>query len=182
MAVPADKTVANISGVYNMNRTLSGDTDTILSLQNIGWLKRKALSVAPVTITITHYPETGVINVDSNALNVIKSSEDMHIDGKPYEQNHPLWGPLKLTTQKIKLSELDDEKLKEGWVDEELLQVVATHEAQKWIATQIWGFQEVEVNGKSEKRHFRRVRLDKDGKKGVTYTHMVYDFSPSPSA
>jgi hypothetical protein len=44
---------------------MSGDTDTILKLQGISWVKRTAISMATVTLAIKHYKnDEGVEKID----------------------------------------------------------------------------------------------------------------------
>ncbi|KAF3902260.1 hypothetical protein AA313_de0207592 [Arthrobotrys entomopaga] len=180
MAAPAEMTVANITGKYFMVQSGCKNTDEILAGQGIGWLKRKALAVAPVTITITHtVPADGspeVLQVESVALKVISSSETITIDGESRKSVHPLWGDITLSAKKIKIADISDEKLKEGgWLGEEVIEVIAgnvtTKESDKWTAVQIWGFQTID----GQHRYFRRVRLD-HGKEPI-YGHMLYDYS-----
>jgi hypothetical protein len=48
---------------------MSGDTDTILKLQGIGYLKRLAIRNATVTLDIKHYKdEAGVEKIDINQV------------------------------------------------------------------------------------------------------------------
>ncbi|KAK6349917.1 hypothetical protein TWF696_006176 [Orbilia brochopaga] len=177
MAAPADKTAADMTGSYVMNRSLSGDTDGILALQGVGWLLRKSLGLATVTINLKHDGAADVIHIHSVAGGVISTNEDLHLDGKTYDRTKDkVWGNFKITAQKKQLSEIDDEQLREGWAGDEVIQVVADNKDSKWVALQIWGFKDHEVNGKTERRYFRRVRLTHS--KGVTYCHMVYDYSP----
>ena len=50
----------------SQNKTLSDPrTDTILQLQGVGWLKRKAISLGTVTLDIKHYKDDdGVEHID----------------------------------------------------------------------------------------------------------------------
>ncbi|KAJ5769940.1 uncharacterized protein N7511_001991 [Penicillium nucicola] len=58
MAAPADITIKNLSGEWVMDSTLSNPTDPILALQGMGWLLRKTLGYATVTLYIHSYPDT----------------------------------------------------------------------------------------------------------------------------
>ncbi|KAK6537911.1 hypothetical protein TWF694_010809 [Orbilia ellipsospora] len=181
MSAPSDMTVANITGKYAMNSKGCKNTDEILKGQGIGWGKRTALSVAPVTITITQTkPADGsaeVLQVESVALKVISSSETIILDGETRKSVHPLWGNITLSAKKIKIADISAETLKEGpWLGEEVIEVIAENETDvksaKWTAVQIWGFQT--ING--EHRYFRRVRLTHSGE--PIDGHMLYDYSP----
>ncbi|KAF3907174.1 hypothetical protein ABW21_db0207935 [Orbilia brochopaga] len=177
MAAPADKTAADMSGSYIMNRSLSGDTDGILALQGVGWLLRKSLGLATVTINLTHDTAADVIHINSVAGGVLSTKEDLPLDFQPQKRKKDkVWGNFEVKAKKAQVSAIDDEQLREGWAGEEVIQVEAVNEELKWSAMQIWGFQDYEVNGKTERRYFRRVRLTHS--KGVTYCHMAYDYSP----
>ncbi|KAJ5295985.1 hypothetical protein PENANT_c001G01202 [Penicillium antarcticum] len=58
MAAPADVTIKNLSGEWVMDATLSNPTDPILALQGMGWIMRKGLSYATVTLYVHSYPDT----------------------------------------------------------------------------------------------------------------------------
>ncbi|EWC45535.1 hypothetical protein DRE_05393 [Drechslerella stenobrocha 248] len=169
MAAPADKTAADMSGSYIMNRSLSGDTDGILALQKVGWLLRKSLGLATVTIALTHDAANDVINIHSVAGGVISTNESVHLDGKAYpRKNDKVWGNFEVVAQKVRAADIDDDILREGWAGEEVIQVSSENKEYKWTAVQIWGFKDCEIDGKTERRYF----------KGTTYCHMVYDYSP----
>ncbi|KAF3316032.1 hypothetical protein TWF173_002812 [Orbilia oligospora] len=174
MAAPIEKTATDMSGCYVMNRELSGDTDAILSYQSIGWLTRKTLGRVPVTITLTQTKEA--VQVDSVAAGFITTNETVQLDDKSYPLNHKVWGEITSKAKLIKVSDIDDETLKEGWVGEDVIEVTSQSEVNKWKATQIWGFQDVEVKGEKQRRYFRRIRLEH--KKGIEYCHTCYDYSP----
>ncbi|EED24525.1 conserved hypothetical protein [Talaromyces stipitatus ATCC 10500] len=57
MAAPSDITLQNLNGKYTMNKTLSSDTDAILSLQGIGWVTRRVIGLATITLHIKEYVE-----------------------------------------------------------------------------------------------------------------------------
>jgi len=54
MAAPSSVTPANISGVWCLDKKLSDDIDPVMSLQGVGWLIRKAMGNASLTLTVTH--------------------------------------------------------------------------------------------------------------------------------
>ncbi|KAK6536333.1 hypothetical protein TWF281_000572 [Arthrobotrys megalospora] len=174
MAAPLELTATNMNGCYTMNRELSGDTDAILGYQNIGWLTRKTLGRVPVTLTLTQTKEA--IQVDSVAAGFITTNEAVQLDDQSYPLNHKVWGPITSRAKMIKVSEIEDETLKEGWVGDEVVEVNSESEANKWKATQIWGFQDVDIKGEKQRRYFRRIKLVH--KKGTEYCHTCYDYSP----
>ncbi|KAJ5779676.1 hypothetical protein N7457_007396 [Penicillium paradoxum] len=57
MAAPVDITLKNLSGTWVMDSTHSNPTDPVLSLQGMGWIMRKTLSLATVTIDVHEYKD-----------------------------------------------------------------------------------------------------------------------------
>ncbi|KAJ5898973.1 hypothetical protein N7495_003717 [Penicillium taxi] len=58
MAAPADITIKNLNGQWVMDTTQSNPFDPILDLQGVGWLLRKALAYATITLQIREYTDT----------------------------------------------------------------------------------------------------------------------------
>ncbi|KAK7540543.1 uncharacterized protein J3D65DRAFT_238961 [Phyllosticta citribraziliensis] len=65
MAAPPEKTLRNLNGAWVMNKTLSGDSDAVMQLQGIGWLIRKTVSFATVTLHVKQYADA-----TSNAVHI----------------------------------------------------------------------------------------------------------------
>ncbi|KAA8649898.1 hypothetical protein EYZ11_001153 [Aspergillus tanneri] len=57
MAAPADITIKNLSGEWTMDKTISNPTEPILALQGMGFLTRKALNLATITLHVHQYPD-----------------------------------------------------------------------------------------------------------------------------
>jgi hypothetical protein len=70
------------------------------------------------------------------------------------------------------VKDLEDEFLKDGWVEEDVLEITTVSEVNKWTSTQTWGFEIIE----GERRYTRHVSLEHS--KGVTTCKIVYDYSP----
>ncbi|KAI2011514.1 hypothetical protein LOZ52_004778 [Ophidiomyces ophidiicola] len=65
MAAPAEKTIKDLNGRWTMNKTISNDTDPILSLQGISWLTRKTIGLATITLHVKQYnDDAGISHVD----------------------------------------------------------------------------------------------------------------------
>ena len=83
---------------------------------------------------------------------------------------------LRLLFRFVKLSEIDDDFLKEGWTQDclegEVIESTNESVSDTWTARQIYGF--AEING--EKKQVRKIV----GKKGdqVERIRMVYDWKP----
>ncbi|KAI1437638.1 hypothetical protein GGR50DRAFT_692153 [Xylaria sp. CBS 124048] len=57
MAAPASKTIADLSGKWTLNKSLSDSTDPALTLQGVSWLIRKGIGAATIAITVKEYVE-----------------------------------------------------------------------------------------------------------------------------
>ncbi|KAK7970029.1 hypothetical protein PG996_001532 [Apiospora saccharicola] len=55
MAAPASKTIGDLNGTWVMNKNLSDPTEPGLALQGIGYLTRKAIGFATVTLSVKQY-------------------------------------------------------------------------------------------------------------------------------
>ncbi|KAI0008808.1 hypothetical protein F4779DRAFT_417164 [Xylariaceae sp. FL0662B] len=55
MAAPATKTIKDLTGTWVINKTLSDSTEPVLALQGVGWLTRKAIGAATVTLHVKQY-------------------------------------------------------------------------------------------------------------------------------
>ncbi|KAJ6574967.1 hypothetical protein B0H19DRAFT_1254600 [Mycena capillaripes] len=183
MAVPADLNILNISGKFTMNKAMSGDTDRILMLQGISWLKRKAISMATVTLDIKHYKDDdGVERVDIDQTltgGIPGTREERILSWTERSTNDSLFGYVIGKSRRCQVSELDEEFLKKDWtadtIEHGVIQsYVISDTAQSgttWIANQAWGIQE--ING--ERRYARNVKFT--GPKGEDVEALlVYDY------
>ncbi|KAI9770228.1 MAG: hypothetical protein M1840_003385 [Geoglossum simile] len=185
MAAPENVNMKALDGVWVMNKSLSDDIDGILALQGIGWLVRKAISFATVTLRIKQYEEkrddsTSVthIDIEQTATGGIQgTTEKRTLDWTEREHSDYLFGDLFGKSRWRKLEEIggdDVEFLAEGWLDEVketgLVESYVISEESEWTARQIWGFEEFD-----NKRYYTRhlvVKKDKEVKKAK----LVYDY------
>lgn len=72
----------------------------------------------------------------------------------------------------IKISDISDEKLKQGWDGEEVMESYVESLDNGWTALQLWGFADVE----GVRRHVRLV-VTKKGKDELRIK-LVYDWAP----
>lgn len=82
---------------YKMNNSLTDKTDDILEAQGVGMLKRKAITVATVTVVNKHFKDANGIEIfesKSSAAGIPGAVEICHLDGKPYPDNHSLYGNI----------------------------------------------------------------------------------------
>jgi len=184
MAVPASLTILDITGKYFMNNTLSDDTDTILQLQGVSWLTRKAISLG-VTLSVKHYKDDNgdeCIDITQTLAGGIPGTSESRLltwTERPKEDH--IFGAVIAKSRRIKVGELDDseEFLKKGWtpdtVEYGVVQSYVESDTPKsgttWIANQTWGIQDVS----GERRYVRQVKFT--GPKGEDIeASLIYDY------
>ncbi|ETS87239.1 hypothetical protein PFICI_01067 [Pestalotiopsis fici W106-1] len=191
MAAPASKTIGDLNGKWVMNKTLSDSPEPGLALQGIGYLTRKAIGFATVTLEVKQYTEEGVphVDIEQTATGGLKgTSEKRTVDNTPREHADWLFGKVKARSFFIKHEDLPgriqaelggDEFLAGDWIvaDEEktgpdgALHLVNWVEAEAgWTAAQVWGFQLIG----GERRYARNIVIKKGDKK--VELRLVYDF------
>ncbi|KAK7737473.1 hypothetical protein SLS53_006546 [Cytospora paraplurivora] len=182
MAAPAEKTLRDLNGTWVMNKSLSDSTDPALALQGIGWLTRKAIGIATVTLHAKEYvDEQGWthIDIDQTATGGIKgTAENRTLDNTFREHSDWLFGHVQGRTgwvaSKDEIGDGTDEFLKGGWEEGQTEWIVNRVESldSGWVATQVWGFGIID----GERRYARNTVVTK-GKERVEL-RLVYDFVP----
>ncbi|KAI9834748.1 MAG: hypothetical protein M1819_002834 [Sarea resinae] len=122
MAAPESKTLADLSGDWVMDKTLSDDPDPILALQGVGWFLRTAISLATITLHIKQYTDdenTTHIDIEQTATGGISgTTENRKLDWQFREHTDGIFGHVQGKSRWITLEEVDDEFLKKGWLAE----------------------------------------------------------------
>ncbi|OBT70163.1 hypothetical protein VE03_00518 [Pseudogymnoascus sp. 23342-1-I1] len=185
MAAAAEYTLANLNAQWVLNKTISDDTEPVLSLQGIGWLKRKAIGLATITLSITEKVEDDVtiIDIASTGTGGIQgTAEHRVLDWSAKEHEDHVFGPLTGQTKWLdnKGAEWDalDSFQKDGWLDEKVgpngephILTVAVSKNNGWTAVQVWGFSE--LNGL--RYYTRKVVVTKGSE--VVKVRIFYDFA-----
>ncbi|KAI1338509.1 hypothetical protein F5Y15DRAFT_119643 [Xylariaceae sp. FL0016] len=135
MAAPANKNIGDLNGKWFLNKTLSDPIDPALQLQGIGWLIRKAIGAASVTLHVTQYsgppkppnPSTDPvshIDIQQVATAGLKgTTENRTIDFVPRDHSDWLFGTVRGQTKWMTGAEVQDlvkegaEALTKGWVE-----------------------------------------------------------------
>ncbi|OCL02374.1 hypothetical protein AOQ84DRAFT_443416 [Glonium stellatum] len=190
MAAPDSVTIKDLTGNWVMNKSLSGDTDSVLALQGIGWLTRKAIGLATVTQHLKQYfdeKDATITHIDfsQTATGGIKGTTELRtLDYQWRPHSDHLFGDLKGRSRWIKLADLDEANedqnfLRQDWLPEsaegELVESYVENDINGWTGHQVWGFQEVEVSGKKERRHVRNVVVRKAEE--VRRIKLVFDWA-----
>ncbi|KAE8383565.1 hypothetical protein BDV26DRAFT_251225 [Aspergillus bertholletiae] len=118
MAAPADITIKDLSGEWTMDKTLSNPTEPILALQGMGWMKRKALNIASITLSIHQYadekdPKVLHVNIDQTVTGGIPGTTEHRItdwEGRVHEDH--VFGKVKGYSRLIRGSKGEDGKFR----------------------------------------------------------------------
>ncbi|KAF2730054.1 hypothetical protein EJ04DRAFT_501239 [Polyplosphaeria fusca] len=199
MAAPPEKTIKSLDGKWVINKTLSDSPDPVLALQGIGWLTRKAIGAATVTLHTRTYtaPPDGDpaaapvlhIDVDQRITGGLKgTSEKRNLDWQWRPHSDYLFGELRGRSRWMGLEGLVKEAegkgvveedagfLVEGWREEMgegdgVVESFVENEEKGWSGWQVWGF--VDVGG--ERRYARRFVVRKGEE--VRRIKLVYDWA-----
>ncbi|EKD17555.1 uncharacterized protein L3040_006674 [Drepanopeziza brunnea f. sp. 'multigermtubi'] len=184
MAAPAEVTLKDLSGQWVMNKTLSDDPDEVLALQGMGWLTRKAIAIATLTLHAKQYTDDASIvhiDIDQTTTGGIKGTTELRtLDWTERTHEDHVFGMLMGRNRWSSFQEIDDAYLKEGWLEgdeekagpdgERHVESFVRNEKNGWKAQQIWGFAIVE----GKRYHTRRVVVTKGDK--VLKIRLVYDW------
>jgi len=184
MAAPPEVTTLNLTGTYVMNKSLSDDMDEILRLQGMGWLVRKMISSATITMYIKHYRgAVGVehIDIDQVATGGKNSKEERILNWTDSEveaeENHGNARRLR-RSRRITIDQVESDWQKQGWLADTIehgaIQARATcnmKSGDSWVMDVIWGFAEVD----GLRKYTRKVHYT--GPKGEDIkARLVYDY------
>ncbi|KAB8079165.1 hypothetical protein BDV29DRAFT_99912 [Aspergillus leporis] len=118
MAAPADITIKDLSGEWTMDKTLSNPTEPILALQGMGWMKRKALNVATITLQVHQYADEKDskvvhIHIDQVVTGGIKGTTEHRItDWEPREHEDHVFGKVRGRSRLLRGSKSADGKFR----------------------------------------------------------------------
>ncbi|MCJ1373075.1 hypothetical protein MMC20_004302 [Loxospora ochrophaea] len=178
MAAPADITLKDLSGQWVMNRTISEDPDQILALQGVSWFIRKAVGLATITLQINQYTgDSSVTQIDIDQIltgGLKGTTEKRALNWEWRDHKDGIFGEVKGKSRWVKLAELEEEFLREGWLvegeSEEFIQSYVESVGNGWTADQVWGFAEIQG-----KRYYTRRLVVKKGDETIKAV-MAYDF------
>ncbi|EPS33669.1 hypothetical protein POX_a01335 [Penicillium oxalicum] len=118
MAAPATTTIKCLNGSWVMDRSLSDPTDPILSLQGMGWMMRKVLGMATVTLSVKEYtdesnPQAYHIDIDQTVTGGIQGTrEERVLDWQEREHVDTIFGKLRGKSRFLRGSKTDDGKVR----------------------------------------------------------------------
>jgi hypothetical protein len=161
------------------NKTVSDPFDPLLQLQGMGWMMRKAISLATVTQYISSYEKDGITEIDIKQFvtgGIPASPEHRKLDWEKREHDDKIFGKVNGQSRFVSVANVeeggteDKEWLAEGWdEDGEKVESWVIGET-GWKALQIWGF--AVING--IRYHTRKVIVIKGTEKKKA--RLVYDY------
>ena len=197
---PPDRQYCSYPVTISQNKTLSDNTDEVLRLQGVSWLKRRAIGLAVITLRVRHYKgDDGVERIDIDQLltgRIPGSSENRILDWTFREQDDNLFGPVLGKVRRANLDEIENEFLRKGWLPDTVRDGVINSYVKSdtpkshtsWIAEQVrqpfqhaclqnglpiqtWGFEEIN----NERRYVRHVDFIGPENEHIQ-ARLVYDF------
>jgi len=187
MSAPPILTTKDLNGKYILNKRLSDSAEKIFKEQGVGWITRRRLSTAPiVTAWIRHSRGRGREYLEIDEMfhkRSSKTTERYALDGMPLEFNDVCGRPAVSRGWRIRTTEIKDQFLKRGWVNDAL-----SHSAiytrvegyingdlkRRWIEEQTMGFQDLE----GDRRFVRHIKFTTEKGK-VVAVRLVYDYCES---
>ena len=175
------------------NKSQSGNIEPALALQGIGWVTRKAVSLATMTLNIKQFSAppsppadpsgaaVAHIEIEQTGTGGIKgTTEKRCLDFEFREHTDYLFGHVKGQSKWVAAAEVTDEFLAGGWLEGEeeakgpngeshVLNHVESYD-NGWTATQVWGFKLVE----GVRKYVRNVVIAKGAER--VEIQLVYDF------
>ncbi|KFH44515.1 hypothetical protein ACRE_047080 [Hapsidospora chrysogenum ATCC 11550] len=187
MAAPPEKTIRNLTGKWNLNKSLSNDTDPVLALQGIGWMIRKGIGLASISLDVNVYEAAPTppnestdpvthIDIEQSASGLSSTHEKRCLDETFRPHEDWLFGKCRGKAKWLSIDEIDDEFLKSNWEVEspdskEFLRSFVENPEAGWDATQIWGFQKID----GVRRYCRNIVVKKGDKRVAV--RLVYDYA-----
>ncbi|KAK4157819.1 hypothetical protein C8A00DRAFT_39827 [Chaetomidium leptoderma] len=195
MAAPANKTIGDLTGKWVMSKSQSSSIEPGLALQGVGWVTRKMVGMATVTLDVKQFvappsppadpadPPATHIEIEQTGTGGMKgSTEKRCLDYTFREHSDWLFGHVKGQTKWVTAADITDDFLKSGgdWLegDEEkggpagethILSHVESLDA-GWTATMIWGFKLIE----GVRKYVRNVVIAKGAER--VELQLVYDW------
>ncbi|EFW99430.1 hypothetical protein CMQ_7798 [Grosmannia clavigera kw1407] len=198
MAAPDSKSIHNLNGKWQMNKTLSDPFEPVLALQGIGFLTRKAINAATLTLHITQMeapasealdpiadPTEKVthVNIDQTLTGGIKGTSEMRcLDNRRRSHSDWFFGTVEGRTLWVRgpdaaaavVKEFGDEYLGQGWPagDDLIVSYVKNTDPNGgWVAVQVWG---IKTASDGNRRYVRNIVVTKGSKRIAV--QLVYDF------
>lgn len=157
----------------------------MLTLQGVGWLTRKGIQLATITLHVKQYIDeaggTTHIDIAQTLTGGLKGTTELReLDWQPRDHDDHVFGKLKGRSRWIELDAVEDDFLRDGWLDgdeekggpagEKHIESYVVNEEKGWTADQIWGFSLVD----GVRYYTRRVVVTKGSE--VLKVRLIYNW------
>ncbi|CAK3992477.1 Hypothetical predicted protein [Lecanosticta acicola] len=177
MAAPKNLDIKDLNGTtWIANRSLSGDSDSVLALQGVHYVIRTILSAGQITVCIkqwegedgaTHFEMQNQISAGLPGL-----TDTYKTDFEPKQYSDPIFGTVRDRSRWIGIEELEDEYQKTEWEEgtTKTLELFTDHLDTGATTSQVCGFELIE----GERRYTRRLVVKKGEE--VLHVRLVFDY------
>ncbi|KAL6716001.1 hypothetical protein ACLMJK_006963 [Lecanora helva] len=175
----SNKSLADLSGKWKLNKGLSIDVASILALQGTSSLIRKAIGSASVTLTISQ-PSDHEYKIEqiATAAAIPGTTEQYILDNEWRTNKDPFFGEVKGRSRWISLDEASQMLATETDFEDsdrgKLILAEGGHADGGWQAFRVWGFKEIQ----GERRYVQAVQVS-NSKGEELKGDMVYDYVES---
>jgi hypothetical protein len=179
MAAPPNKTLQSLSGKWQLNNKYSDDFSSVLAIQGVNLLVRKAATAASIHLTVTQPDEQHIKMAQSVTSGKIPgTTEEYTLDYEWRKNQDSFFGEISGRSRWVGVEEgrktsvvnEGEGEWLEGASEGKLIHAEGRKEGE-WEASHLWGFELVD----GERRHTRRV-LVSNQKGEELRVRMVYDF------
>lgn len=104
MAAPESVTIDDLTGVYNLDKTLGDDSSNMLKMQGVGFIIRQAIAYSAVEITLKQTKDAeGITHLDSMQVSTGNQKNDEHwtMNNIETEVDNRIWGKVKGTAKYV---------------------------------------------------------------------------------
>lgn len=176
MAAPQSVSLQALSGQWKLNKELSDDFAPVLAMQGVNVVVRKAIGVASVHLKVSQSSEDEIcMEQTATAASIPGTIEEYILDWQWRSNHDTFFGDIEGRSRWISQEEAKEAGAEGDWLADDsqgkLIQAVGKKPDDSWMATHLWGFEEVGGG----RRHTRRVKVNSKAGQEIK-VRMVYDF------
>ncbi|KAF2866132.1 hypothetical protein BDV95DRAFT_612001 [Massariosphaeria phaeospora] len=179
MAAPPTKTIYDLDGRWSLNKGLSDNLDSVMRLQGLSWLSRKAVNAAQITTQITlagRGPSATLTLANTANFNIKGTTEVRTLDWEWRDFKDYIWGAFQDRSRHVHKKNLAPTVSSGEWLeslqgdDATLIESEVRASDGAWTNRMLWGFK---VFG-SERFLIRHMEV----RRGRESAHavLVYDY------
>ncbi|OQE15880.1 hypothetical protein PENSTE_c026G03300 [Penicillium steckii] len=181
MAAPYSKSIRDLNGIWPLNKSLSGDINELLRLQDVPWLLRRGIMMSRIALhTFQQVDSSGVttITIHNMASGGIKgTTETRVVDGDSREHTDYIWGHVKGLCRFMPTGDTTtDDKLSGDWSEETregeciVDETSAVDGSWSSVMIKVWGFEIID-NSRYLVRHVTVKRGNESSSAKLVYEY-----------